>query len=69
MKAAEEFNQKNVVALEEKAANDLKGMGAVVNKMSPATLKSMQTAMEPVHQSLASRYEPHLSPLRKAIQQ
>ena len=69
MKAAEEFNYKNVMALEDKSAADLKKMGAVVNAMSPATMKSMQAAVEPVYKSLESKFEPELSALRKAIQQ
>ena len=69
IQAAEAFNYKNVVALEEKSANDLKGMGAVVNTVPAATIKAMQAAVEPVYKSLEARFEPELSALRKAIQQ
>ncbi len=69
MKFAEDFNYKNVMTLEEKAANDLKAMGAVVNVVPAATMKSMQAAVEPVYKSLESKYEPELSALRKTIQQ
>ena len=69
MKFAEEFNMKNVMALEDKSANDLKSQGAVVNVVPPATMKNMQAAVEPVYKSLESKFEPELSAIRKAIQQ
>jgi len=68
MKAAEEFNLKNVVELEEKSDRDLKGMGAVINKISEENMNAMRKAVQPVYDSLAPKFEPELTAIRKATQ-
>jgi TRAP-type transport system periplasmic protein len=69
MHAAEDFNRKNVIALEEQAEKDLKSQGGVINQVSPEAFAKMRSAVQPVYGSVSAKFDPELAELRKVIQQ
>ena len=69
MATAEATSIKLAKEVDAQAVTNLKSMGAVINDVSPETMKAMRAAVQPVYDNLGPKFEPELSGLQKAAAQ
>jgi len=68
MKEAEATNLKLALEQEERALDQLRDLGAIINEVSAEEIRNMREAVQPVYDELGPRFEPELSALRAAAQ-